>query len=85
MAVERSGQRLEEGKHHSNLQEGQEGQPKELQVDQLTLITPSLKDDGADNPGNCFQAHEGQAGHEEPSVWLRQAEVMLAQLKEPLR
>lgn len=38
----------------------------------LPLITPSHKDNGADNTANHFQAPEGQEVHEEQTAWLHQ-------------
>ena len=41
----------------------QEGGPRELQADQPHL--DSQEHDGAANPGNHFQAYEGQENHRE--------------------
>ncbi|KAK4831799.1 hypothetical protein QYF61_019229, partial [Mycteria americana] len=49
---------LVESKSHSCLQEGQEGGARELQVSHFHLHP--WEGDGATNPGNHFQAHEGQ-------------------------
>lgn len=58
MATGRIVQRLEEWKCYSYLQEGQEGEPKELQVGQSHLNP--LEIDRAVNSGNYFQVHEWQ-------------------------
>ena len=49
--------------NRSSLEEGQEGGPRELQASQPHL--DPWEDGGAANPGNHFQAHEGQERHQE--------------------
>lgn len=54
---------LYESKRYSYLQEGHEGGPRELLTSQPHL--DPWECDGAANPGNRFQAHEGQEGIQE--------------------
>ncbi|KAK4824897.1 hypothetical protein QYF61_021137 [Mycteria americana] len=54
---------VERRKCHSYLQEKQEGGPRELEASQHHL--DPWEGNGAANPGNHFQAHEGQESHQE--------------------
>lgn len=68
-----SAQRLEESKCHSYLQEGQGGQPKELQAGQPHL--DPWKGDGAVHPRNYFHAREREENQQEWSARIHQGEV----------
>lgn len=57
MAIRRSTEELEENKYHSLVQEGQEGEHRELQTGQPHL--DHRKGDRTTNPGKHFQACEG--------------------------
>lgn len=63
---------------------GKEYDPRNYRLISLTLVTPSLRNGGADNLGNRFQAQERQEGQEEQSAWLYQAVLMLDHLKKLL-
>lgn len=61
LAVGKSTQILGESKCHTYPQEGQEEEPRELQIGQLHHS--HWEGDGTANPGNHFQAHEGEENH----------------------